>query len=323
MRKILFTLAVAALVAAAAGCGSGGGTSARLPVVVDTDLSTDDVVALLYLVRRDDVDLRAVAVSGTGLVHCPPGARHVLELLAAAGRPDVPVACGPGDPLAGYNQFPADWRNAADGFFRLPLPAAARRADPRGAVELLRATILSSSRRTTVLSLAPLTDTALLLRRADARKRVAEVVAMGGAVGVPGNIGPGHELSEYNVWVDPAAAQEVVASGEPLTLVPLDATNDVPVTAMFAERLTDYHYATPAASLTWQLFFQSGMYDGKQFFWDPLAAATLTEPGLLAFEEKRLRVERSGRVVETADGPRVRVAVAADRKRFETSLLRT
>ena len=317
MRRILLA---AALVAALAGCG---GTGARLPVVVDTDLSTDDVVALLYLVQRDDVDLRAVAVSGTGLVHCPPGARRVLELLAAAGRPDVPVACGAADPLAGYNQFPAEWRSGADDFFGLPLAPATKRADPRGAVELLRKAVASAPRKTTLLSLAPPTDVALLLRDAAARSRLARVVAMGGAVGVPGNIGPGHERAEYNVWVDPVAAQQVVASGVPLTLVPLDATNDVPVTEMFADTLSRRHYATPAASLAWELFIHTGMYDGRQYFWDPLAAAALAEPGLLTVEDKRLQVEQgSGRVIETADGSPVRVAVAADRKRFETSLLR-
>ncbi|MGZ4389440.1 MAG: nucleoside hydrolase, partial [Gaiellaceae bacterium] len=317
MRRILLA---AALVAALAGCG---GTGARMPVVVDTDLSTDDVVALLYLVQRDDVDLRAVAVSGTGLVHCPPGARRVLELLAAAGRPDVPVACGAADPLAGYNQFPAEWRSGADELFGLPLPTTTKRAPSRGAVELLRQAVESAPRKSTLLSLAPPTDVALLLRDAHTRSQLTRIVAMGGAVGVPGNIGPGHERAEYNVWVDPVAAQQVVASGVPLTLIPLDATNDVPVTEMFADTLSRNHYATPAASLAWELFVHTGMYDGRQYFWDPLAAAAVTEPGLLTFEEKRLRVEQgSGRVVEAAGGAPVRVAVAADRRRFETSLLR-
>lgn len=318
MRRILLA---AALVAALAGCG---GSRARLPVVVDTDLSTDDVVALLYLAQRDDVDLRAVTVSGTGVVHCPPGARHVLELLAAAGRPGVPVACGRADPLAGYNQFPAEWRSGADDFFGLPLLPTTKRADPRGAVELLRQAIGSAPRKATLLSLAPFTDVALLLRDADTRSQLTRIVAMGGAVGVPGNIGPGHERAEYNVWIDPVAAQQVVASGVPLTLVPLDATNDVPVTAMFADTLARRHYASPAASLAWELFTRTGMYDGRQYFWDGLAAAALTEPQLLTIEEKRLRVQPdSGRVVETTDGSPVRVAVAGDRKRFETSLLRT
>src|SRR4051794_41654733 len=85
------------LTLAVAGCGGLRRVPAappRTPVVVDTDLGPDDAIALLYLLSRRDLDVRAVAVSGAGLVHCPAGARRALELLAAAGYPRVPVACG-------------------------------------------------------------------------------------------------------------------------------------------------------------------------------------------------------------------------------------
>jgi len=114
--------AVAALLATGATAATPSGQAALpepIPVVVDTDLSTDDVLALLYVVRRAELDLRAVTVSGTGLVHCPLGARHALALLALVDRPDVPVACGRSTPLAGVNELPTDWRRAADGLFGL------------------------------------------------------------------------------------------------------------------------------------------------------------------------------------------------------------
>ena len=73
MLRIRCGLTLAALVVALAtvGCGSGG--TSRMSLVVDTDLSSDDVLALLYLAQDPGVDLRAVTVSGTGLVHCPGG----------------------------------------------------------------------------------------------------------------------------------------------------------------------------------------------------------------------------------------------------------
>jgi hypothetical protein len=99
------------------GCG-GSGTDSRLPLVVDTDLSSDDTVALLYLTQDRHVDLRAVTVAGPGLVHCPEGARIALDLLALGGRPDVPVACGSESALDGSNSAPAEWRAAADNRLR-------------------------------------------------------------------------------------------------------------------------------------------------------------------------------------------------------------
>jgi inosine-uridine nucleoside N-ribohydrolase len=317
LRVVLLAL----LAALAAGCG---GHTAATPVVVDTDMSTDDIVALLYVASSPAFDLRAVAVSGTGLTTCPAGARNALQLLALAGRGDVPVACGRSEPLAGANQFPVEWRSRADAFFGLELPPAAR-APRAGAVDLMARAIERSSRAVTLLSLAPLTDTAELLRtRPDAAKKLARIVAMGGAVRVPGNVGPGHEHAEFNVWIDPAAAALVIRSGVPVTLVPLDATNDVPVTVFFSDALRRFHYATPAATGAWELFVQNpSVWSGGQYFWDPLAAAAVVKPGLLSYVQEKLRVEPSGRTVAGRSGASVQVARHANRRAFEHELLST
>lgn len=332
-RLLTFALILCAVLAAAgsrgAATGSAGAAVAPTPVVVDTDMSTDDVLALLYLVRRFDVDLRAVTVSGTGLTRCPPGARNALDLLALAHRSDVPVACGLAEPLAGFDQFPAEWRGGADALFGLLLPPSARAPDGRGAVELLRATLETSPTPVTLLALGPLTDVAALLRAHPAvAPRIARVVVMGGAVHVPGNVGAGHESVEFNLWIDPLAASEVLASGIPITLVPLDATNDVPATISVALALQRHHYATPEATAAWEVMANSGLFLGGEYFWDPLAATAVTRPSTLRFADERLRVVTApgadhGRVVAAPAGAPVRVAVGADRGAFEADFLGT
>ncbi|HET8755148.1 MAG TPA: nucleoside hydrolase [Solirubrobacteraceae bacterium] len=328
-------LVAALVIAAVAGCGGGtearsGSPTGRTPVVVDTDMSTDDILALLYLAQRDDVDIRAVTVSGTGVARCPQGAANALALLAQAGRGDVPVACGRADPLAGFNAFPAQWRDAADAFYGLRLPPARRTVEPGGAEVLLRSVLGDATATVTVLSLAPMTNTAAVLRADPAvRSRIGAIYAMAGAVGVPGNIGPGHEDVEYNVWVDPTAARIVLAAGVPVTLVPLDATNDVPITPAFATALRRHHDATPAAATAWSLLRRNAfLFAGGQYFWDPLAATAVTQPGLLRFEDRRLAVATTagaeyGRVVAARSARRVRVAVGARRAGFENHLLTT
>lgn len=308
----------AAVALVAAGCG---GRTAVTPVVVDTDMSTDDIVALLYVASSPAFDLKAVTVSGTGLTTCPAGARNALELLAVAGRPDVPVACGRAEPLAGANQFPVEWRARADGFFGLELPPAARKPD-RSATELL-ADVIGQTKHVTFLSLAPLTDTAALLRTHPALgRRLTRIVAMGGAVNVPGNVGPGHEHAEFNVWIDPLAARDVLASGVPVTLVPLDATNDVPSTVFFSQALRRFHYATPAATAAWEVDVQNpAVWTGGQYFWDELAATAVARPELLRYTRQKLAVTASGRTVATPSGRAVDVAVRADRASFERELL--
>jgi inosine-uridine nucleoside N-ribohydrolase len=315
--KGLFALLGAAAILAT-GCG---GQRAAVPVVVDTDMSTDDIVALLYVATNPRLDLEAVAVSGTGLTTCPAGARNALRLLALVGRGDVPVACGRATPLTGANQFPVDWRTRADAFFGLQLPPVSRQ--PHGTAVDLLAKALAHTHHATLLSLAPFTDTAELLRAKPALAHTLDrIVAMGGAVQVPGNVGPGHEHAEYNVWVDPRAAQEVFASGVPVTLVPLDATNDVPSTVFFSDALRRYHYSTVAATAVWDLDAANpSIWTGGQYFWDPLAAAAVAKPDLLTYTRSTLRVTASGRTVAVRGGAAVEVAVHADRQAFERELL--
>ena len=82
-------------------------TDPATPVVIDTDMSLDDVMAILYLLQRPDVKVKAITVSGTGHVHCGPGMQHALGLIAIAGAQDIPVACGRDKPLQGDHAFPA------------------------------------------------------------------------------------------------------------------------------------------------------------------------------------------------------------------------
>jgi inosine-uridine nucleoside N-ribohydrolase len=148
---------------------------------------------------------------------------------------------------------------------------------------------------------------------------------MGGAVGVPGNITWPSTIknphAEWNFYVDPKAANVVFRSGLRITLVPLDATNDVPLNAAVAARLG----GSPSAAFVRRLIKSM---PPSLYFWDQLAAAVLVEPAIGRYANKRLAViERegsdSGRTVQTADGARVRVTMSADRARFESSFAST
>ena len=241
--------AVTALAVLAGACVSDPGPQTpRSPeprgvrhVVLDTDLAFDDIMALLYLLQRDDVVIDAVTVTGTGEAHCDPGVRNALGLLALGGENDTPVACGRETPLQGSNAFPDEWRVAVDDLSMLDLPEVDRVADPRGATQLLLDTLDGDA---TLITLGPLTNVAEALRADPGlASRVPEFVAMAGAIDVAGNTPNG--VAEYNVWVDPLAAKEVI-EGMEVTLVPLDATDDVPFTSFFADTL-EAHRTSPEA----------------------------------------------------------------------------
>src|SRR4051812_28092217 len=99
MSNVAWRSLVLLLTVLAVGCGPGR-VSGPLPLIVDPDLSSDDVVALAAVAHDPHVRLQAVTVSGTGLVDCPGGARLAADLLSALGSGGVPVACGRTLPLA-------------------------------------------------------------------------------------------------------------------------------------------------------------------------------------------------------------------------------
>ena len=231
--------AIVAFAVAAVGCAGGDASpattesvspAAPIPVVVDTDLAIDDLVALAFLLSSDDVDVLAVTVSGTGEVRCPAGIGVMRELLAHTGDEGVPVACGRSTPLAGTHEFPVEWRDAADTGWGILVPSDAEESDSSPtALELLSETVQPG---VTLLTLGPLTNIAEALRAdPELADRVASIVVMGGAVDVAGNVlepAPDAAHSEWNIYVDPTAASEVSGSGAPVVLVALDATSQVP-----------------------------------------------------------------------------------------------
>ncbi|HEX9123383.1 MAG TPA: nucleoside hydrolase [Actinomycetota bacterium] len=179
-----------------------------------------------------------------------------------------------------------------------------------------------------LLTLGPLTNVASALRDDPGLvEGLAGITIMGGALDVPGNA-LRNPAAEFNVWVDPVAAEEVIRSGAAITLVPLDATNSAPVTPFFADALARHH-PTPEAGTVYELFRrQPYLVEGTYYFWDPLSAAILVDPTLATLEEHRLTVlegqkETQGRVVDDPDGAPVEVAVGADALAFETEFLNT
>lgn len=324
---------------AATGCGGGDdATSApttaatagsAVPVVVDTDVAIDDLVALTFLLASEEVDVRAITVSGTGEVRCPAGVGVVQDLLRRTGDAGVPVACGRSTPLAGDHEFPTEWRDAADSGWGVLAPADHAAPDAPSAVELFLEEVEPG---VTLLTLGPLTNIADALRADHGlADRVASIVTMGGAVDAPGNVTePDLDAthSEWNVYVDPTAASEVFGSGAPVTLVALDATDQVPVTPVFIERLALNNH-TSAASLVDELYRANPLVGtGGAFFWDPLAAAAVIDPSLLTTERADIDVVTTdgpdvGRTIRSADGHPIDVATSASARRFEDLLLRT
>ncbi|MGN6245882.1 MAG: nucleoside hydrolase [Motilibacteraceae bacterium] len=267
--------------------GTGG---LPVPVVLDVDTGVDDALAILLAVRHPGLDLRGVTCVA-GNTHVDQVVANTLKVLDAAGAPDVPVARGAERPLLEPARD-AHHVHGADGMADLGLPQSARRPVDVHAVELLRQTILDSAEPVTLVTLAPMTNAALLLRTyPEVGERLHRIVAMAGAA----DVGNATAAAEFNAWHDPEAAQIVLGSGLPVTMYGLDVFYDVVVPASDAAVLAER--TDPGARLAGRLLLhQLERFGGAHAtIGDAGAVASVADPAGLRTVRHPVRVELAGR----------------------------
>jgi inosine-uridine nucleoside N-ribohydrolase len=310
------------------------------PVIVDTDLSVDDYVALLYLLQHPAIDVRAITVVN-GMVHVKWGVDNARRLLSLVGRADIPVAGGPEKPLAGQHAFPASWRAFLDVVPRLIFPRA--QPAPRGltAPELICRQIAAGDGPLTFIELGPLTNLALALRSDPAlATRLDTILICGGAINVPGAV---HEevpsnpntVAEWNFYVDPLAADIVFNSGARLVLVPMDVTHvhgphPLLFNRDFVARLAASARGRAAQAMLRLIRFSRLMAPQHPAtpVWDAVAAALAVDPTIgTDWRDLALRIATepeavAGQTVVDADKPaNVRVCLAGNQAAFEIAYL--
>ena len=302
--------ATAVLLAAIGSCSDGGDAKsvARLQVVLDYSPTLSDADALLYLASNPAVDLLAVTLPGTGEADCEPGTRITRSLLTVAGVGDIPIGCGRNTPLIGDRDWPDEWRAASNSLGDGLLPTVA--AEPVvDAEQLLADTLRAATSPVTLVAVAPLTNLAVVLGdNPELAQQVARVVIMGGAVNVPGNV-EASPAAEWNIYIDPEAARRVIATGIPITFVPLDATNYLAWTDRLLSRLDALDSA--AARAVYDLASAQESLVGL-YLWDELAAMVSANPSPVTTESMTIRVDDDGALVRDPAGHAVEIAVSAD-----------
>lgn len=202
-------------------------------VVIDTDPGIDDAIAILFALAHPQLDVAAITTVA-GNIGIDTTTRNALRILALAERA-VPVHAGASRPLA-RDHADASAIHGRDGLGGVAFPAPVAPASDEAALEALVRLIGEAPEGTLdILALAPLTNIAMLIREApQIARRIGRLIAMGGAVREPGNVG---KRSEFNIAHDPEAAEIVFSAGLPLTLIPLDVTRKVRADAAYLARL--------------------------------------------------------------------------------------
>lgn len=320
-------------------------------VLIDTDADFDDYLAMLYLLKHPAIQVTGITVTGTGDVHLTPGVRNVSNMLTLLNDPlalKIPVARGAKAPMIYSNTFPGSDRTAANEHYNAKFPATNPTPPIDCAHTFLRDYFINSTMPTTVLCIGGGSNYGRLFEsakndpelRAALKKNLTKIVMMGGNLlpqftppgfdGAQGNIQATmqptpyytNQVAEWNIFVDVRGAQEIFSSEIPITLVALNATQQVPITADFVEKIKRIN--NPVTNFLYTVLTSSTIKDGigKYLdFWDPLAACVLTTPSLVTTQTLSLRIEQelneeddhSGMIiVDESAGCPIDVALSAD-----------
>ncbi|HEY8574903.1 MAG TPA: nucleoside hydrolase [Devosia sp.] len=259
-------------------------------IIIDTDPGQDDAVAiLLALASPEELDvLGVVAVAGNvGLHHNANNARKVVEL---SGRRDIPVYAGCARPLRRH-LVTAEHVHGDTGLNGPDLPNPTIPLQDQHGVDYIIDTLMAAPAGTiTLCTLGPLTNIAMaLIKQPAIAERIQEIVMMGGAYFEVGNITP---AAEFNIYVDPEAADVVLRSGVPITMLPLDVTHQIQSTPERLAAIKGIGNRTGQAVFE-MLTFSEG-FDLQKYGWsgaplhDPTVIAYLLKPEL--FEGRHCNV---------------------------------
>jgi inosine-uridine nucleoside N-ribohydrolase len=288
------------------------------PVLIDTDPGIDDALALLFAWSSPEIRVEFITTVA-GNVPVAAANTNLARLLALRRPAPRPVAApGAAGPLARALNTATRY-HGEDGLGDLPdWPAAEPLKESPGAVSVMVDAARRYGRELTLIALGPLTNVALALKENVAvMRQIGRVVAMGGAVDVPGNVTP---TAEFNMNVDPEAAHRVFAAGLPLDIVPLDATRQA-VLPRAGMRATVARSPGPLAGRI-QAFSERGFRishaDGEagMALHDPLAVAVAIDPSLVKWEAVRLAIGPDGETQRASGAPNCRIAKGVDRHRF-------
>ncbi|MEM9709104.1 MAG: nucleoside hydrolase [Pseudomonadota bacterium] len=259
-------------------------------IIIDTDPGQDDAVAILLALASPELNvLGLTAVAGNvPLSLTAKNARIICEL---AGRRDIKVFAGSAAPIK-RALVTAEHVHGATGLDGPAMADPTMALEDQGAVDFIIDTLRAEPEKSvTLCPLGPLTNIGMALQAApDIAPRIAEIVLMGGAYFEVGNITP---AAEFNIYVDPEAADIVFKCGAPITVMPLDVTHKALTTRPRIDAFRELGTEVGRMVAEWTDFFER--FDIEKYgsegapLHDPCVIAYLIEPEL--FRGRHVNVE--------------------------------
>lgn len=323
-RNILFGLAILVVVQVRA---------IQYPIIIDHDGGIDDVIAATLQMLHSPEAVKAITIVPADCYGHP--AAWVTTQLKEHFLPShihVPLGISGHE---GINEFPALWREHAWKLADLSLWKNEVSLNDfsleqvPSACSILERALREATVPVKILMTGPCTNIAEVLREyPELKTKIHRVFVMGGALYVKGNVEEvGHDGSaEWNIYNHPNAFQEVLSSGVPMTLVPLDATQYTPIRKEFMAKLEECCHIKQIQLVDESLkTIQPVIDSGEYLFWDTLTSAVLINPAIVTTKKIKINVilegPSMGKTIEDENGFEVDVALWADQPLFEKTVL--
>lgn len=301
---------------------------AKLPVLFSHDGGVDDYLSTVLLLTMDHVEVLGIVVTEADC-YLEPAVSATRKILDLMGRSEVPVAAST---VRGLNPFPRIFRR--DSFTVDHFPILNERDEVRAPLvdepgqDFLARVLREAPEPVTVLETGPVTTIMAALDQDPALAgKIKEILWMAGAFDVPGNIDPilegGQDMTaEWNIYWDPLAAHRLWQTDIPVTMCPLDITNNVKVTSEFVRTIAR-NRRHPLSDLAGQCYALVTHQD--YYFWDVLTTAYLGRPDLFTTRELETAIIPTGlsqgRTVVQPSGKRVKVLNTVQKDAFYEYML--
>lgn len=295
-------------------------------LLIDTDPGHDDALAILLLEQSGLFDILAITTSAgnSTIQNTTNNARYILDLIGST----TPIYSGAASPLhQSLVQAEVHGKSGLAG-------ANITKNEPltNNAANKIIECVKNNPHEVSILTLGPLTNlAAAMLQDASITPLIQEVIMMGGAIAVPGNK---NRVAEFNIYVDPDAADIVFRAPVKKSLIPLDVCNDVYLTMDDFEQLAGSRlYESITAMMR---HYIAGIQQFEKttgaLMYDPLAAYYLVNPAAYTTQELDIQIEVTSeltRGMTVADRriwgeqhPNVTVATTVDKSAFTHDLIK-
>lgn len=302
-------------------------------IVFDAFMDLDDLYSLYLIAKNNEIDLLGVTVSGTDVFYYQNAAKNAENVLYLANATDIPLSKKLTPAFCSGRKSPKGSEQYDKILEQYNLPKSPVPALDISGEQLIHKIALSSKNKFTVVAVGPLTNIAhAITEHPSVKEKIERIIFLGGSLHTTESITVPLKsywkfASKYALAIDPCAANIILTSGIPVTVIPLDVTNLVPLNKFVIEKYAKPPQ-TPGAEFVMEVLNASLRHETpgtRTPFWDMIAIMSVIDPSMIKTTKMPLKViteegKNFGHLVTGNDGRIAEVCTYINTDKFYKKL---